>query len=66
MDAIIKEIINATYDKVTFIGGLSLVMVSVFCSRPVAIWNIKLPAIDRIGRGISGRHFDRTSIGVTP
>ena len=51
---IFKEIINATYDKVTFIGGLFFVMVSVFCSRPVALWKIKLPAIDRIGRSISG------------
>ena len=51
---IIVSIINASYEKVTFIGGLALIMVSIFCSRPVTVLKVKLPVIDNIGRSISG------------
>jgi len=51
---IAAAIINATSDKLGFLGGLALLLVCIFCKKEVQLGSVKLPAIDRMGRGLSG------------
>lgn len=48
------SIINASFDKIMFLSGLVLIMITVFGSNPITIAKLKLPALDNIGRTISG------------
>ena len=47
------ELINIAYDKLMFVGGLILILISVFSKRPVIIGPVNLPAVDKLGRSIS-------------
>ncbi|MCF6257403.1 MAG: hypothetical protein L3J98_17690 [Gammaproteobacteria bacterium] len=49
----ITAIINSSFDKLSFFGGIAFIMVSVFCINPVVFGPIKLPTIDKIGRSVS-------------
>lgn len=53
MDAIVA-LINSSSDKVGFVGGVLFLLVVVFCEKPVVLGSVKLPAIDTVGRVISG------------
>lgn len=57
MDALftlIKILINASSDKLAFVGGLILELVMVFCKKPVQLGSVRLPGIDRPGRIMAG------------
>lgn len=53
MDALVA-LINASSDKLAFVGGLILELVTVFCKKPIQLGSVSLPSIDRTGRIISG------------
>ena len=51
---IIAAIINIGIDKLSLIGGVLLIMISIFCVKPISVFRIiRLPAIDVTGRSIS-------------
>ncbi len=49
----IVALINAGSDKVSFFAGLCLLLVAVFCHKPVTLGRIRLPRIDNLGRSVS-------------
>lgn len=49
----LAAIINVSSDKLSFIGGVTFVLVSIFCTKAVRLGPVQLPAIDSLGRGIS-------------
>ena len=53
MEAIVA-LVNASFDKLMFVAGVFLVLVMVFCKKPVQFRYIRLPAIDWLGRAVSG------------
>ena len=50
---VLLAIINSSFDKLSLIFGVLLIMVSIFCTKPIVILRTRLPAIDAVGRGIS-------------
>lgn len=50
----IAAIINMSSDKIGFVVGVIFLLIAVFCTKPVAIDGIQLPAIDMVGRVCSG------------
>lgn len=51
---LIKEILNLAFEKLLLASGLCLIIVTIFCSKPLVIFKIKLPAIANLGRIVSG------------
>lgn len=49
----LAAIINVSSDKLSFIGGVTFVLVSIFCTKAVRLGPVQLPAIDHLGRGMS-------------
>lgn len=73
-----SAILGAQFPKLCFLGGLLLLLITIFCSKSVRIGAIKLPKIDRFGRILAGvigltlisvpvvSWFVGTTIGLVP
>lgn len=74
----LNAILGAEFPKLCFLGGLLLLLITIFCSRSVRIGPIKLPKIDLFGRILAGviglalisvpvlSWFVGTTIGLVP
>ncbi len=47
MDAVVA-IINASSDKLGFVGGIIFLLIAIFCREPVVLGNVRLPPIDTV------------------
>jgi len=52
MDTVVA-LLNVSFDKLSFAGGVAFVLVSIFCTKAVRLGSVQLPAIDPVGRGMS-------------